>query len=226
MAWAGARPTLARGYHTIEHSGGMPGVSTLCTLVPSERLAIVVLSNSNNMFPTVIEQDDREDPAARAKERTQARSRNDKSESGAYKPFAPGSELLGTWKGHLVTYRGELPVVLVVKESADVHLRIARQLETLLNGPSLQDGFLHGRFAGRPGHRRRIVAGPINCSLDLKLRGETLNGAVTATTLPDKWGSSAVTHWVELGTRAGGRRNEACGGDGRRRAVSSVSSQD
>jgi len=32
----------------------------------------------------------------------------------------------------------------------------------------------------------------------LKLRGDVLNGPVTAITLPDSRGSSAVTHWVEL----------------------------
>ena len=36
----------------------------------------------------------------------------------------------------------------------------------------------------------------------VKLRGEILNGPITAITLPDAWGSSAVTYWVELRRKA------------------------
>ena len=38
--------TNGNGYACIQHTGGMPGVSTICRLVPAERLAVVVLANS------------------------------------------------------------------------------------------------------------------------------------------------------------------------------------
>jgi CubicO group peptidase (beta-lactamase class C family) len=213
IGWGSA--DIPRGYHTVEHSGGMPGVATLCTLVPSERLAVVVLSNSSNMFPKVISNMILKILLPERKPEAGSTTKRD-GDSGPYKPFAPSSELLGTWKGRLATYQGETPLVLTIKESGDVHVRLDRQLETLLNGPSFKDGFLRGRFGGDVGtddNRGR----PYQLRLEVKLRGETLQGPVTATTLPDKWGSSAVTHWVELAREAtaGTSKPAAAAGEGK-----------
>jgi hypothetical protein len=176
----------------------MPGVATLCSLAPSERLAIVVLSNTSNMLPGNLADMIRKIMLGERKGDDEKRV---EPGSGAYQPFAPSAELIGTWKGRLATYLADTPLLLVVKDSGDVHVRVGRQLETLLNGPSFKDGWLRGRFAsdiGTDDNRGR----PYHLHFEVKLRGETLKGPVTAITLPDKWGSSAVTHWVELAREA------------------------
>ena len=45
----------ARGYRTVSHSGGMPGVATYCTFVPSKRVAVVVLSNSRSPLVSYVQ---------------------------------------------------------------------------------------------------------------------------------------------------------------------------
>jgi CubicO group peptidase (beta-lactamase class C family) len=187
-----------RGYHTIEHDGGMPGVSTVCSFVPSERVAVVVLMNTSSslsrflsdmIFKILLSQrKDNRDPALAAKKPTDS-SDGDK--------VATGSGLLGKWKGQLVTYQAELPLALAIKDPRDVRVKLGKDLETLLNRPGFTDGILTGLFAGDI--KNEDARGrPYQLRLDLKLRGDVLNGAVTAITLPDSRGSSAVTHWVEL----------------------------
>ena len=190
------------GYRMVQHSGGMPGVSTLCSLVPSERLAIVVLSNTSNYFPgrlsTMIlkimlpEREREEDDGG------------DRADNEKEAPIPP--KFTGTWKGHLVTYRAEIPMVLKVHGADDVHVRLGRQLETLLNGAQFRDGWINGRFAsdiGTDDDRGRDY----HLHLSVKAEGDVLRGPVSAITLPDQWGSSAVTHWVEL------RREDSTEGD-------------
>ena len=40
-----------RGHRVVRHTGGMPGVSTVCTLVPEQRLAVVALCNTGAPLP-------------------------------------------------------------------------------------------------------------------------------------------------------------------------------
>ena len=188
-----------RGYHVVQHSGGMPGVSTLCSFIPAERLAIVVLSNSRNLMPRYLSNMIAE--AMLPKRESDHSEHDDADSNSSGGPFAPSEELLGTWKGRLATYKDDVPLVFEIKDTGDIHVRLARQPKTLLDGARFQEGWLRGTFVGDIGtddNRGR----PYHLHLDVKLRGETLDGPITAITLPDEWGSSAVTHWVELHRKA------------------------
>jgi hypothetical protein len=202
-----------RGYQVVAHSGGMPGVATLCWLVPSQRLAIVVLSNSGNMMPGNLAEMIAKIMLPERKSDGQKRA---EPGSGAYRAFAPSAELIGTWKGRVATYRGDTRLVMVVKDSGDIHMRLGEQLETLLNGSNFNDGWLRGRFAGElntDDNRGR----PYLLQLQMKLRGDTLGGAASALTRPDKWGTLAVTHWVELARETDKPKDApAAGGQGER----------
>lgn len=184
-----------RGYHTISHTGGMPGVATVCSFVPSERMAVVVLCNTSS--PLVGYVNDMIYKIMLPEERKKSEEGNGEQRSAGGK-FVPSAELLGDWKGQLATYKSEKPLLLSVKESGDIHVKLGDQLETLLSGVSFRDGTLRGRFAGVVDYddaRGR----PYHVQLELKLRdGGVLNGGAITSTLPDGRGSSAVTHWAEL----------------------------
>ncbi len=192
--------TNKRGYHCVQHTGGMPGVSTVCRLVPGQRLAVVVLANSRTGLPyyladriTDVLLPERKEPAEKPKAEEKNASGGGPSRGG----FVPSAELIGKWKGVLATHKGETPLTLEVKDSGDVHVRVDRQLVTLLNKPSFAGGMLRGEFAARVDYddaRGRDY----NVRLELKLRDNVPNGSATTTTVPDQWGSSAVTHWVEV----------------------------
>ncbi len=71
------------------------------------------------------------------------------------------------------------------------------QLETLLNDVSFRNSYLSGRMIGDIGtedaNRR-----PYHSHLSLKLRGQTLNGAMTAISLPGQKIGNALSHWMEI----------------------------
>jgi CubicO group peptidase (beta-lactamase class C family) len=183
---------LSGGRHSIAHSGGMGGVSTLLRLFPSEKIAIVALSNASSNLPGQVME---RIVAVVAPEI--ASERGAQSQPPPEPVFKPSSELLGSWQGKVHTYKGELNFKLLFQPDGDVHAQIGTQLKTLLNRTQFRDGYLSGTFASDIGtedaNRTRY-----SLSLSLKLRGAVLNGAMTAQSLPGRRVGNALTHWVEL----------------------------
>ncbi|MCI0491149.1 MAG: hypothetical protein L0229_31555 [Blastocatellia bacterium] len=70
-------------------------------------------------------------------------------------------------------------------------------MRTLLSRVDFEDGYLTGQMMSDIGtedaNRTRYVL-----ALSLKLRGNVMNGAMTARSLPGKRVGNASTHWVEL----------------------------
>ena len=162
------------GYRMVEHGGSMGGVRTQLYLVPSEKLAIVALCNTENDLP------------ARARDQILAallpaygqaleESGKRKEQESAEPPaFAPVPELLGIWKGHVHTYARDLPFVLEFHPDGDIHARLDDQLKTLVNNARLADGHLSGRLAGRLGTEDTERMDYL-LELDLRLRGDVLH---------------------------------------------------
>lgn len=179
------------GYHVVSHSGGMGGVATSLRLIPSEKLAVVVLCNGGDRLPHRISDEILATLLPKWKV-----DRTPPQEPPAT-AFQPPPELIGSWTGTLYTYKGELPLTLRVLESGDVHARLGSQLRTLLNDVRWQDGCLSGRMTGDIGaedaNRR-----PYLLDLTLKLRGAALNGPASAVSLPGRRPGNALTQWVEL----------------------------
>jgi CubicO group peptidase (beta-lactamase class C family) len=179
----------------VSHSGGMGGVSTLLRLYPEEKLAIVVLSNASSNLPVQV----MERIAAVMVPETAPETGSGPGSQNQPSPsaFKPSSELLGAWQGKVYTYKEELSFKLLFQPDGDVHIQLGSQLKTLLNRVQFRDGYLSGSFIGDIGtedaNRTRY-----SLSLLLKLRGNVLNGAMTAQSLPGRRVGNALTHWVEL----------------------------
>ena len=130
------------GYHVVSHTGGMPGVATILMLVPSEDIAVVVLTNELNRT-AISEVSDAILKVLLPKWQTTPI----KPETPT--PFIPAPELLGNWKGTLHTYQIDLPVTLkFLLSSGDVHVQLADELESLLNNVQFKDGWLSGEAWG------------------------------------------------------------------------------
>jgi hypothetical protein len=186
------------GYQVVSHTGGMGGVATTLRLLPTERLAVVVLCNAGINLPHRVADEilaamlpkwRANRPAAPAVETTP-------------KPFEPPAELVGTWTGKIVTWKAELPLELRILKSGDVHARVGRQMRMLLNDVRWEDGALSGRMLSdiqtEDANRR-----PYFLRLTLKLRrdeqrGDRLNGPVSAISLPGKRAGNALTSWAEV----------------------------
>lgn len=180
------------GYRLVSHSGGMPGVRTLLTLIPAEKIAIVVLTNStqgnpgrivNEIIPIVRgkkRQPPREPPPAPVETMTQ-----------------PPAHFIGTWSGMLKTYNEEIPLMLQFKEAGDVHVQLARQQRTVLNNVRFGDSTVTGRTAREIG-TEESKRGPYNLEFWLRLRGDVLNGVASAISTASHRPAGATSHWVEL----------------------------
>jgi len=191
VGWSVVEP---QGFRVVTHSGGMPGVATTLVLVPSEKIALAILTNTSGVALDGLVQEilrvlmpNLPPPPARTPQSEPV--------------FTPGAELTGEWRGTLETYQGSRPLVLRIEESGAVRVRLANQLWTLLNQVSFRDGWLSGRFAGDVG-AEDASRRPHTILLTLKLRGESLNGAASSVSLPGPRGGNAQTHWVELKRRA------------------------
>lgn len=178
-------------HRAVAHSGGMGGVATILHLFPQDKIAIVVLTNSSSPAPFLISEEIVATLMPDAARKPPAQ--NPMSEP----VFKPTGELIGVWKGSVHTYKEEIPFTIEIKPDGDVHTRMANQLRTLLNRVDFKDGYLTGQMMSDIGtedaNRTRYVL-----SLSLKLRGDVMNGAMTAQSMPAKRVGNALTHWVEL----------------------------
>jgi hypothetical protein len=165
------------GYTIVSHTGGMPGVETELRLVPSEKLATAVLCNAED-YPLAGNVTDEIMKIMLAHWKVP-----DPEPSSPNHEFVPPRDLVGTWKGTVLTYESAIPLTLHVQESGDVHVELGNDLnlKTLLNFPHYSaGGFLTGVFNGniriKDANRR-----PYWLTLHLKLRnGNVLNGAIRA----------------------------------------------
>jgi CubicO group peptidase (beta-lactamase class C family) len=181
------------GRRRVEHGGGMGGVSTLLRLYPTEKIAIVVLGNASSNLPGQVM-----DQIVAVVAPETARSPGAQNQAPPGQDFKPSGALLGAWQGKVHTYKGELGFRLLFQPDGDVHAKLGSQLITLLNRTQFKDGYLSGSFSGDIGtedaNRTRY-----SLQLSLKLRGDVLNGAMTAQSVSlGRRVGNALTHWVEL----------------------------
>jgi len=190
IGWSTIVPGGRRGI--AWHSGAMAGASTVLFLDPPKKVAIVVLSNARSDLPARVSGQIADILLPQV-----ARNAAPGNQAPSEPVFKPSSELLGTWQGRVHTHeRGGLPFTLVFQPDGDIHARLGRQLRTLLNRVEFRDGYLRGSFTSDIGtedaNRRRY-----ELLLSLKLRGDVLNGGMTARS-QGKCPCDALTHWVEL----------------------------
>ena len=199
VGWAIAEDTM--GYRSISHGGGMGGVSTLLTLIPSEQIVVTVLSNASSPLPGMISQEILSvllpEYARRRAEHEAVQIQKREAQWEPASGFQTPDELLGEWRGQVHTYNGELPFTLNFRASGDVHAKLGGQLWTLLNDVDFSAGWLRGRMVsdiGTEDANRRAY----HLHLTLKRREDALNGAMTAISLPGKQMGNALSHWVEV----------------------------
>ncbi len=181
---------IAGGYRMVGHTGGMGGVNTALRMFPAEGLAIVVLCNARSSLPGRVADEIQklkfpkfQPPAPRP--------------PAPPAPFTPPAGLAGKWSGKIHTYAGERALTLEVRANGEIVAQIARQFKTLVNNAALADGYLAGDFLGELG-TDDTSRQHSHLSLSLKLRGDVLDGAVTAKSRVEPRAGNALTHWVAL----------------------------
>lgn len=184
------------GFLRVNHTGGMRGVATILALYPSQRTAVVVLTNkAATPYERILQEilsvafPPRYADSLRAR-RAQARPPADPAR------FSPPAELLGEWTGTLRTWQRPVPLKMAFQQDGDVLVTLGDRMPALLGGPRWNDGVLSGRFPGTiptPDASRY----PHSVFLQLRLIDGKLKGQASAQTT-DEPVYFALTSYVEL----------------------------
>ncbi|MBL8267906.1 serine hydrolase domain-containing protein [Steroidobacter sp.] len=177
------------GYRTVEHGGGMPGVGVVLLMIPSEDIAVAVLTNHRQGRHRAIA--DKVLQTLLPKWRPQP-----KQERGDNPPFVPGPQLQGKWSGSLHTYKSEIPITVEFLASGEVRAGLRGQHVSIVRQVRYNDGLFEGLMAGQLDTPDARWNDPGMLDLSLRLRGDRLTGG--AATTSEDWRAGALTHWVEL----------------------------
>ncbi|MPZ19957.1 MAG: serine hydrolase [Luteitalea sp.] len=178
----------ATGAVLVGHNGGMGGVSTSLTMVPEHDLAVAVLANSSSRWPGVITKDVLNALLPGCAEE----SENDDDSA----PATDLQPLQGTWRGTLAAYTGDLPFSITIRDDT-VIAALGDAAPTPVDNVTFRNRFFTGRFPGTIG-TPDVERRDYRLQLDLKLRGDVLNGSVIALSTPGERVGNALTHWAEL----------------------------
>jgi CubicO group peptidase (beta-lactamase class C family) len=188
----------------VQHSGWTVGVSTVLALVPEENLAVAVLSNTQSPWPDAIVIE-----IVCTLLSGQPEEFLPPVNGAADEPlFAPPSELVGSWRGLVHTYEGEVALVLEIRESGSIYATLGEQPRTLLQSVSYQDSLPQFLNAGDGPFLRGWIRGeletadvnrgrPYKLWLELKRRENVLNGSLIAFSQKEMY-TGLLAHWVEL----------------------------
>ena len=179
------------GYRSVSHGGGMPGVSTVLKIIPSENMAVVVLCNVRNDLTHEIS----DEIFASLLPKYAENQKKNKAKDADKKPGKKFSleSLVGTWTGEIKTFSGVLPIQMTFQKDGDVHIKIKDQMETLLNDIDWNGGLLQGQSYGEvktedTAHVPHIIL------LDIRLRGKKMSGHVLA--MNDPW--YGLASWIQV----------------------------
>jgi len=195
------RTTDEYGFMSIGHGGGMPGVRTIMRIYPTEDLAVVVLTNCSPADvpgeKDAITQIEEDIVAALVPSYADTRRAKPNNPEQPHEPYSLRPELLGTWSGTVRTWQSTLPLKLVFQPDGDIHVKIADQLETLLDKPHWRGKMLVGQF---PGFIPTPDANRLRHYVHLELwsRNGMLQGEANAEAAGDEREPYSLSSYVEL----------------------------
>jgi CubicO group peptidase (beta-lactamase class C family) len=175
------------GFRSVLAQGGTDADQAWMRLLPSEEIAVVVLSNIGStpgeqiideilsaMLPTY------------AEKRAAAAAVTARAVTAKTAPALPSGTLTGTWDGVIRSDDGDVPLSLTIFPSGDVHAKLGTQLPTLLNQPRFRETQLSGIMTAD------LHVGATAVKLYLYLREGTLQGAAVTDPSPQ------LPYWVDL----------------------------
>lgn len=185
----GWRISHLNGYEIVWHDGGMSGTSTKFVLVPSENLVVVALCNrfqpqvTDQVVSCIISELFPQGPLS---QKTPTFLPNDKPISGE-------------WAGTINTHEGKVPLTLWINENGDSFSKLDDEEKQPLYISTVSNSYFWGVLKGNLS-TQNTNRYPHNLSLDLKLRGEVLDGFTLAMCIktPNHRMGYALSHRTEL----------------------------
>lgn len=181
----------------ISHGGGMSGCAAKLLLLPREGIVIAVVSNQFKPLAYTIENEILAQllPSHAGKQHAHDRTHPPLPPAKPATSARFDATLQGDWAGTVRTYQDDLPLRLRFMSDGNLHAKLGIQLWTLVNGVQVTDGRLTGSMLGNvnTGDTTRHPFHPFHhLKLDLKIRGDVINGAVINVA------GCELNHWTEL----------------------------
>ena len=195
------------GYRIVNHNGGIAGVSTRLTLIPSENIASVLLCNGGNIDPWDIESAIFAALLPEYAKNIQAKEKKTEGKKPQQSSF-PDS-LIGEWEGKIKTYEDELAVKIIFGQDNNVSLELegkalsSLNMKTPLGRMGFNDGVLKGMFLGNITTPDAARA-PHVIYITMKLRGDRLDGYAAAIAMDRNF---CLPNWIELTKVSGLEKN-------------------
>lgn len=132
------------GYRVVMHGGGMPGVSSALMLVPSDNLAIAVLSNGT--YIDLLKIGSRIISQILPAKKTKNKSLNQNNKRSDSQIQFPSDKYIGNWQGYISTSDDSIPVNLFIDDAGDVTLNLVEEGRECI--PIEQFQFKYGKLSG------------------------------------------------------------------------------
>jgi CubicO group peptidase (beta-lactamase class C family) len=186
----------SKGRRQVLHGGASSGADAQFTLVPREKICVVVLANVTRHWPGAVTEE-----VTNAILATLLGGKPDdfptlRPDPSPTSPGLPG-KLEGKWVGAVQTYQGNRNVTLWVQPSGEVFAQLAEQARASVRDARFDAGSFSGRMDGDIGTddaRRR----PYELEWDVTMRGDLLNGTLYATAASSTKRPLRFGYWVEL----------------------------
>ncbi|HEV2950070.1 MAG TPA: serine hydrolase domain-containing protein [Gemmataceae bacterium] len=187
--------TGPKGRRHVLHGGSSAGVDAQLTLIPEEKLCVVVLANSTRRFPGAVTEYVTNAILASL---LGGQAEDFPILEPSKKPDVvrlPDS-LLGEWTGTVDTHNDPLPVKIRFQSNGRVDVQLASQAKTALTEIRFESSVLTGKMPGdvsTPEAKRR----PYDLEWELTHRGETIDGILYAVGRRNGRGLR-LGYWVQL----------------------------
>ena len=190
------------GYKFLRHGGEMPGVRTSITLIPSENMVAVVLSNGENASPIQITEWLCASVLPNVAENLGSQEQRSNSPRETTQNFKPPKSLIGTWEGEIQTYLKSIPVRMMIEKDGQTWLKFLddtnanEQGEAPVKPPRFNNSIFVGYFPQQipTGDAARNKHWTV---LRLQLKGNSLCGVALAYSIDDSYALPSYTNLVK-----------------------------
>jgi hypothetical protein len=177
------------GFRSVLAQGGTDTAQAWLRLIPSEGIAVALLCNSGNSSVQAVVDEILSTLLPLYAEKLAQAAAVTEAPKPAQRPSQP---FVGSWKGAIKTFRGDIPLTFSIAESGEVQVQLRSQAVTVLDKPKFNEKRLFGTISGKLGIEEDGIAQANQDEFCLYLRDGALKGAAVTRPHP------CLPYWAEL----------------------------
>lgn len=184
------------GYRSVFAQGGTNDSFAVLQMIPSEKIVVAVLANTGTTLPSTIVEELLSELLPRFAEARKKAASIPKHEPATADQTHRPAALVGKWPGSVSTWKGDVPLTLLIPESGAMQARVGSQSSAPLTNVGIEPSHLYGVVRADLG-TPDAAQPPYDIQIDVYVRGDGLVGAATAVPRPDEDGPE-LPYWLML----------------------------